>query len=680
MFKKLGKFKDKLNMYDMMLANYFAKGAILDDVKGLGRGDISIGYSQITSSRYITKYYAVQRMEYVPMAFISRLREIGIDKGISINTYIYSKPYVIDWNSSEMKNRMRNWKMYAEDLGELEGDSIFNFRKNRAEELKKRRIIESTQYLYYADSVYERTTSKVSILIEVRSERQDGGIINMSNALSEMDTFCKNNGIIIKEVRTNVVDWLRVLNPMSLYSVKEVESRLAKFSITDDIIANMNGFTQGKLGDRGIPLGVDVKSGLPVRKVFKEDPDDAENIIVSAQTRAGKSRLVKSWIPFFLGGNMVVVVNDYEGDEYTNLASFIRAGNPEDVMVVSFGKGSTKYFDTMPISTLTGNDDLDKELKEMAITFTLSMFRLMIAGVKGELTKLQKSIVSQAIRNVYDSYGVTNDKSTWHLSKNTRLYMVYEEIKLFVKRQTFYNDLNDNIKHNTAVDIVESCRPFFEDGEAYSEYFKDAMSIDDLNKARFIVFSFGMKGSANNQIDPVVLAMKQVSVMNINLQVSNYCRFVRHCCNVKIWEEYNRWGDAEGSAEIVANAMTGGAKRGDINLLLTNDLASILDDSQMNVRIRQNVNGYIIGKIADESTRAKFCSTFQLKDIKSTLDAIARATTDTGNANSRYKYAFCAVFDNGDKAVLKSRIPMALESSALFKSGMTKEEVHKGKI
>ena len=36
MFKKLGKFKDKLNMYDMMLANYFAKGAILDDVKGLG--------------------------------------------------------------------------------------------------------------------------------------------------------------------------------------------------------------------------------------------------------------------------------------------------------------------------------------------------------------------------------------------------------------------------------------------------------------------------------------------------------------------------------------------------------------------------------------------------------------------------------------------------------------------
>jgi len=44
-----------------------------------------------------------------------------------------------------------------------------------------------------------------------------------------------------------------------------------------------------------------------------------------------------------------------------------------------------------------------------------------------------------------------------------------------------------------------------------------------------------------------------------------------------VWEEYQRWGDIKGSAEIIGNAMTGGRKRGDVNLIITNDVAAIID-------------------------------------------------------------------------------------------------------
>jgi len=39
-------------------------------------------------------------------------------------------------------------------------------------------------------------------------------------------------------------------------------------------------------------------------------------------------------LTYLLADGFVVTVMDYEGDEYTNLANYIRAGNPEDVRII----------------------------------------------------------------------------------------------------------------------------------------------------------------------------------------------------------------------------------------------------------------------------------------------------------------------------------------------------------
>ena len=222
------------------------------------------------------------------------------------------------------------------------------------------------------------------------------------------------------------------------------------------------------------------------------------------------------------------------------------------------GKGSTVYFDPMEIPFLTGDEDVDADLKETAINYTLGIFRLIVAGLEGQLTKWEDSVISTAIKRVYEQVGVTEEPETWERSKGLTVSMVYEEVVNIVETREFMDDATENIKHRAAMEVMESCRVYFEEGEAKSSTFKNPMSINELYDAKLIIFSFGMRGATNSQIDPVILALKQLSVANISIQISNYCKYVRKCFNVKVWEEYQRWGNAAGSAEIIGNAMTGG--------------------------------------------------------------------------------------------------------------------------
>jgi membrane-bound inhibitor of C-type lysozyme len=450
--------------------------------------------------------------------------------------------------------------------------------------------------------------------------------------------------------------------------------------MTDDIMANFNSYKQGRVGNEGVSLGMDVLSRGPVLKKFKEDPDEAENWLISASTGGGKSYFVKALLTYLMADGFVITVMDYEGDEYYNLANYVRAGNPDDVIIVSIGRGSTVYFDPMEIQFLTGDIEVDSELKEMAISCVLAIFRVMSRGLDGLLSQQEEKVVSTAIRRVYEANGITDNPETWSKSKGLRLKMVYDELKNMAERRIYVDEMTDNIKHKALVAMVENTSVYFEDGESKSSTFKNALSINDLLKAKFIVFSFGMKGATSSQTDPITLALKQLSVANIAIQISNYCKYVRKCFNVKVWEEYQRWGEIHGSAEIISNAMTGGRKRGDVNFIITNDLQSMLDDSNdINKRLRQNIQNFAIGKVKDKDVRHKFCDKFGLLELEGALDRIAKAsmsdntTTQAGKVSgsgNRYKHAFCIALDNGKKAITKVMLPKELSESKIFKTGV----------
>jgi hypothetical protein len=153
------------------------------------------------------------------------------------------------------------------------------------------------------------------------------------------------------------------------------------------------------------------------------------------------------------------------------------------------------------------------------------------------------------------------------------------------------------------------------------------LNAEELYKAKFIIFSFGEKGKTASEMDKVAVQLKQLSVANISNQISNYHKYVRKGLNVKVWEEYQRWGAIPGSSEIIKNVITGGRKRGDINFIITNDLASILDDTDANNRtIRNNITSYAIGKLKDRTIINDFVTKCRLEDLRMPLEEISDAT------------------------------------------------------
>lgn len=674
---KRSKRKEKLDMYDMIIANIIAGNSIIEPTQKLDNSQLAIGFSNISSEEMLIKYYMINKFpDFLKPRLIDNIRAKCMNIGVRINFYFYAAPHRINWESPEMKNRMTIWRRYSnEHSGNID---VFAYRTQRGESLARNRIITSTKYLNEAELEHKRSFLRTFFIIEISAKRTEDALANMGETINSLKDLCQQSDIKLSELRINMIDWLRAIGPFSLRTVKEVDSKLARKVITDDILANFNSYKQGRVGTRGVPLGIDILSGGPVMRKFKDDPDGADNWLISAATGGGKSFWLKTLLTYLIAEGFVCCVMDYEGDEYTNIADYIRAGNPEDVKIVSMGKGSTVYFDPCEIPDLTGDPEVDSDLKESAVNFILSVFRVIVCGMEETFTKEEERVMSLAIQRMYDTAGVTDNPETWYRSKGLRLHDVYHEVKEIVETKELVDNDADNLKHKAATSIVDSASIYFEPGEAKSGTFKQPLSANTLYKAKFIVFSFGMKGVGASAIDPTILALKQLSVAYVNIQISNYCKYVRHCFNVKVWEEFQRWGECAGSADTIGNSITGGRKRGDVNFIITNDLGAMLDDNnKLNEKLRQNIQNYAIGKISDKQVREKFCEKFDLQDIKIALDKIAKAHNNTqsgktklSGSQSKYKNAFCVVLEDGKKAVVKVNLPPSLLKSKLFKTGV----------
>ena len=679
--RRAAKLKEKLDMYDMIIANLIAGKSIIEPSVHLDNSQLAIGFSNISSETQVSKYFLIKQLpDYMQPRLIDDIRSRCISDGVKINFFFYGSPYKINWDSAEMRNKMTVWKQYSDEHnGPID---VFDYRAQRTGELARRRIITSTKYLNEAELDYKRSLIRVAFLIEVSAQRDDESILNMIESIKSLKEVCAQSDIKLRELRINMIDWLQTFGMFSLRNKKEVVDKVSYKVLTDDILANFNSYKQGRVGTSGISLGIDILSGVPVLRKFKANPDAAENWLISAETGGGKSYFVKTILTYLLADNFVVTVMDYEGDEYINLANYIRAANPDDVKIISMGKGSTTYFDPCEIPELTGDDEVDSDLKESAINYIMSIFRIIACGLEGNLTQWEERIISTAIQRMYDCAGVTDSRETWHRSKGLRLRLVYDEIKNMVESKELVDSDSDNVKHRAAMRIADAASIYFEEGEAKSGTFKNPMSANELYSAKFIVFSFGMKGAADSLNDPTVLALKQLSVASVSIQVSNYCKYVKHCFNVKVWEEYQRWSTAKGSSDIISNAMTGGRKRGDVNFIVTNDLSYMLDDNNsLSKKLRQNIQNMAIGRIKDRGVRSDFCKMFDLQDCELALDKIAKAHANDdlqGDQNSgsgnRYRHSFCVILDNGKKAITKVMLPQALVKSSLFRTGVDIKE------
>ena len=101
------KLKEKIDMYDMIIANLIAGKSIITPTQRLGNSNIQIGFSNLSSETQVTKYFLVRQFpDFLQPRLLDYLRYICVKPGVKIDYFIYGEPYKINWDSPEMKNKM----------------------------------------------------------------------------------------------------------------------------------------------------------------------------------------------------------------------------------------------------------------------------------------------------------------------------------------------------------------------------------------------------------------------------------------------------------------------------------------------------------------------------------------------------------------------------------------------
>ena len=269
------KRKEKLDMYDMIVANLVAGNSIIEPEQKLDSSQLAIGFSNISSETQLTKYFMISKFpDFLKPKLIDTIRTRCMMPGLKINFYFNAQPHRINWDSQEMISRMNIWKQYA---AKHDGPvDVFQYRKQHGEAAARNRMIMSTKYLNEAELEYKRSFMKVYFIIEVSAKRTEESLANMSEAILKLKEMCNHSDIKLTELRVNMIDWVKTIGPFSLKSIKEMNGKLAKRVLTDDLLANFNSYKQGRVGIKGVPLGIDILNNGPVLRVFKEDPDGAD--------------------------------------------------------------------------------------------------------------------------------------------------------------------------------------------------------------------------------------------------------------------------------------------------------------------------------------------------------------------------------------------------------------------
>ena len=599
--------------------------------------------------------------------------------GIRISFISLFENTKVDWGSAQMRSKLKTWKTLDEDVGDIDE---FNYRENI--KLLDNNTWRKQSLLYLSDAEIRRKRKlfKYRSLMIISGVRGD----NFNTTVENVQSYCKSAGIKITRVEGDLPDFLKSFSPFSLELNTNVLKKVGNTTIPDELVARFSSYDQGKIGSRGYYWGTDIESKFPVLKMIKRNTTDAENILVTGETGGGKSFFLKVLLLQFIGdAKFNGTIMDIEGFEYHPLEGYV--ANYDKVVVLNMAEGTGKYFDPVEIN-VTGDIELDSDMFSFSKSFTLAYVKTLLGK---ELMKNPwcEVIVNDAVSKTYGSKGVTMSPDTWGNSKGLTLHDVYNNMKTLYNEVLSFSITNrnpseliqeykSNLGYRDALDIViAKLSVYFEPldkGGTRSDIFQERVSLKDIIDAKLVVCSFGMAGKSADMIDPVQMALSQLSAANIS-HIRSIFSQANGKFNFKVWEEFQRWGAFPDSEKTITTALTGGRKLGDVNLIVTNRLQDLLDNDRFG--IFGNTTSFAIGAIDDAKTREQVCERLSIPLLKPDLD---RIVTNKGNAetissngenkiNDPYDKAFLIRLDKSVSTIVKMDIPDSIAESSLFKTG-----------
>lgn len=638
------------------------------DMKGIYSGENNVTYM-----------YTIDGLpSEISISFRNLLRQ-ECKEGVRISFVTTFQRHVIQWNTPQMKSKLRTWSILdsqTEDVNE------YNLHANLATLDSQQWRKDSLTYLSTAEIRRKRKMFKVRQVMLISGKRGD----NFNDTVTEVLAACKNMNFKVTRVMYNIQDYLSVFSPFSVGFSNQVMKDTGNMVIPDELVARFSTYTQGTVGKSGIYWGTDIYSGFPCLKPVKRTTETAENWLITAETGGGKSFFVKGLLLQLLAKHEYNgTIMDIEGFEYIPMSRFI--SRSEEVVVINMAEGEGKYFDPVEI-ILTGDHELDKDMYNLSVSFTLSMFKTLLGDArdKNEWTDI---IIDTAVSKVYTDAGVReDDMSTWGNSKGLTLYDVYNTLKLLLvddEHTSIVNEedndsvldkaIKNTIEYNKALVLaITKTGRYFEENGTKSGLFKQRVSVDGIKTAKLVVCSFGMAGKTEKTVDPVQMALMQLCAAHISHLRSIFSKQAGKF-NFKLWEEFQRWGKFPDSEKTVGTALTGGRKLGDINIIITNVVRELLDDDRFNVF--SNVTTIAVGCIWDKDVRHDLCARLTIEQMEPELDKLVSENKDESAysdgdtvTNNAYNKAFLIGLDKTVYALSRMSIPDELASSHMFRTGV----------
>lgn len=633
----------------------------------------------------------------LPISFTDGIRRQAQGK-VRVSFVSTLEKTTIQWGSAKVKSRIRTWKSIEDESGPVDS---FNYRDNIAGVDSADRRQMSLVYLSDAEIRRQRKLFRGRTLMIVSGDRGE----DFDKTVDKILSVCLSQDIKISRVNRNIGDYLSVFSPFSLGVNPSVQKETGSFVLPDELVSRLRTYDQGKVGSKGIYMGLDIYSGFPVLKEIKRTEVDAENILITAETGGGKSFFAKGVILQLLCDvRFTGTIMDIEGDEYLPLASF--TANQDSVVLLNMAEGQGSYFDPVEI-IITGDVELDKDMFSLSRSYTLALFKTLV-GKKVSDDDWADIIINDAVSKTYADVGVTLEKETWRRSAGLTLFSVYANLKelykeistdpdsvmrrsasgyggmveddsVSVRSVTKYKD-NEGYKNALDIVIARTSRYFetIQNGGSRSDVFSNRVTLEEIRDAKLVVCSFGMKGKSPATVDQTQMGMTQLYAANISHLRSIFSQS-RGLYNFKVWEEFQRWGSFPDSEKTITTALTGGRKLGDVNLIITNKASELLTSDKFG--IFENTTSFAIGAIPDAQVREQLCKRLSVMQLKPDLDRIVLENGSTESFNSKdsdlstyksdYDKAFLVYLDKQVATITRMELPPSIAQTNLFKTGIS---------
>lgn len=629
----------------------------------------------------------------VENSYRSTLRSV-CKPGVRISFISTFEKTTIDWGSSQMKARMRNWRAIEQEQEDVDEYNLFeNLNALDTQSWRK----DSLVYLSTAQLRRKRRMFKFRSIMLVSGVRGQ----NFNDTIKELVSICKSINIKISRIIGDVPEYLRVFSPFSNVYDQDVIQQAGSVTIPDELLSRFNTYGQGTIGRSGIYWGTDIYSCFPCLKPVKRTTETAENWLITAETGGGKSYFVKGILVQLLAQSIFNgTIMDIEGFEYIPLANYL--SNHDNVVILNMGEGSGAYYDPVEI-IVTGDEALDADMYSLSTSFTLSLFKCLLGNTDTQDEWID-IVINDAVSLTYGKAGVDpSDMSTWKNSAGFTLFDVYNtlkslrsagdskravsamfshslyEEKLGVGTKMSQNDVNRLITSNegyqAAIDMcIAKVSRYFEPNGIRASLFTNRIDIEDVKDAKLVICSFGMAGKSPNTVDPIQMALMQLYSANISHLRSIFSKKAGKF-NFKLWEEFQRWGGFPDADKTINVALTGGRKLGDVNIIITNKVIDMLNDDKFGVF--SNVTSFAIGAIGDAYVRHELCTRLTIPQMEPELNRLAENNKDLsayieGDTlfSNPYSKAFLIGLDRTVYTIARMSMPAGLRDSVIFRTGI----------